>query len=107
VAEIIDFEPTAEEQTLRVLRDATTGCFQQARSAFLNIDRLVWQNPWGLTPQQAFDALGTRAGSLVTYQTRLATFINQNTPGTANDVATIKPAGVTITVNGDGTVTLS
>lgn len=105
MADIIDFEPDPVDSTRQALRDACT-VFWSMRSAFQNADRILWQNPWELTPQEAFNACGTKAASLVDFLTRLAVAINKTGPA-ATDVASSKPEAVTLTKNVDGTVTLS
>ena len=106
MADIVDFELIATEATARVIRDDATGCFNHMRSVFLAVDGHVWANQFGLTPQEVFTALGTRAASAVDFLTRIAIAVNQQAPENL-DVASSKPAGVTLTKNVDGTVTLS
>jgi hypothetical protein len=106
MADIIEFTTPSADGTLRLLRDATTGCFHHMRSTFTNCDSLVWANPYGLTPQQVFDAIGARAAGLVDFLTRVAVAINALAPLELR-IASSKPAGVVLVVNGNGTVTLS
>ena len=106
MADIIDFVADPAEATRDTVRNAATGCFHQMRAAFQNADSFIWVNPYGLTPQQAFNALGNRSASLVDFLTRIAVAINQTGPDSM-DVVSSKPAGVVLTKNPDGTVTLS
>jgi len=62
---------------------------------------LVWNNPMGLTPQEALNALGTDAGQLLTFAETLKATINTLAPGTITQAA---PHNVT--VNQDGTATV-
>jgi hypothetical protein len=106
VADIVEFEVDPVEATNRILRDNATGLFNHMRAVFLACDKHIWNNEFGLTPQQAFDAVGTRAVTLVDLLSRVAVAINATGPN-ATDVVSSKPAGMTITKNADGTVTLS
>jgi hypothetical protein len=98
-------DPTIEQQTVALLKDAVVGTLNFLKNSFDNAQRLVWQNG-SLSPQEVFDALGTDAGELVALSAALAAFINSVAPEN-KQVASLKPADVTLTVNEDGTVTLS
>jgi len=72
--------------------------------AFGRIADLVWRNSHGLTPQQAFDALGPRAGTAMQLFDGIRTLLNFVDAG--KYPSTI-PADTTLAVNKDGTVTLT
>lgn len=64
----------------------------------------LWEDlPEGTTPQDVLDELGTDAADVFTLSTALATLIGTIDP----DAVVGVPEGVTVTVNDDGTVTLS
>jgi len=97
--------PTAAEQTARIIADTLEGAKHVNRSALENVERLIWQNPYGLTPQQTFDILGTRAAGLLTLKDSILPMLDAAFPGETVD--RLKPDGVTLAVNEDGTVTVS
>lgn len=107
MADIIDFDTaTPAEATLQTVRSDLTGWFHHSRATFENVDRFVRGNPHGLSPQEAFDALGTRAGNCVSVLVKIAQTLNQFAPP-KYQVASSKPAGVTLKTNPDGTVTVN
>lgn len=100
-------DPTGSQATTQWIKDSILGTWNQATSAYNNVDNLVWNNPYGLTAQQVFDGLGTNAGTLVDASNALKTCINRATWPAAKQVTSSKPANCTVTVNGNGTVTLT
>lgn len=84
----------------------------QSRSTYAQLCRAqkeainqVWHNTDGLTPQQAFDALGTKAGALVAAHAKVTTLIAELSAvdGVAPDILLPTHA---FTVHPDGTVTV-
>jgi hypothetical protein len=106
MADIIDFESDPVADTQQTLRSAANGCFNVMRSGYVNADTVVWNNPYGLTPAEVFAAMGTKGGSLVSFLTQVKNTVNAVAPA-SHDVESSKPAEVNVTINGDGTVTLS
>jgi hypothetical protein len=109
-AEPIDNEPTGADQTIRVIVDVCATLLQVDRSSYDNLQRLLWQNPYGLTPQEVAAALGSKAKALMTMMAAATTLIttlraNMKVPGP--EPLVLKPEGVTVTVNADGTVTIA
>lgn len=61
-----------------------------------------WENPDGLTPQEAFDAMGKDAGDVVGKAVQLQQLLNAMVPGSVSASPPPKP----LTINADGTVTV-
>ena len=101
---VADPDPVADTQ--HHLRNALAGSYNQMRAAFISTDKLIWENPFGLTPQDVFTSLGRRGESVVNHLTALRQAVNATAP-VGSGVASSKPGGVTVTLNPDGTVTLS
>ena len=82
----------------------------QARNALMQLQNLlnnwlqwIYKNPTGATPQEVVANLGASAGGLFESAGAIA-----NAIGTATGVTpAVPPAGWTVTVNADGTVTLA
>jgi ABC-type sulfate transport system substrate-binding protein len=100
------FTATPEEQTLQLARDIAQGSLNFLRASFNNGQRLVWDNPYGLTPQQALDCLDGSAADLVRMSQALAVFINSFAPEESH-VTSMMPQGATVALNADGTVTIT
>lgn len=66
----------------------------------------IWQNPDGLTPQQACDSLGTKAGDLFAVAGIMANALSTIDPAGLGTMAT-PPLGYTVATNPDGTVTVT
>lgn len=77
-----------------------TATFRDLRSATDGLYVSVFSNPEGLTPQQAFDALGNDAAQLFGLLTNLKSSLNTLVPDT---ISWSLPEA---TINPDGTVTL-
>jgi hypothetical protein len=95
---------TTELKQQRASAALQQGCQQLYRTMLMtynNMMNLVWKNPGGLTPQQVFDGLGTKAGELVRLGSLLKETLNAAEAGTVQDIA-----GPTLVVNEDGTVTV-
>ncbi len=86
------------------IRNMTAQSFQQLKRTSLAIRALIFENPLGLLPQQVCDALGTDAGSLWALAQAIASLLNGIIPGT---ISLDLPNGLVLTVNQDGTVTIS
>ena len=99
-------EPTVSESTGRMIRDDLIGWVNHSRAMFDGLQRLVWQNPYALAPQQVFDIIGTRGKDLLTWATDLAAMVAKHV-SVDKRLVSLKPAGVVVTINADGTVTLS
>ncbi len=106
MTDIIDFENDPVADTQQTLRSAANGCFNTMRASYINADDVVWNNPYGLTPAEVFAAMGAMGGSLVSFLTQVKNAVNAAAPA-SHDVTSSKPAEVVVTINGDGTVTLS
>lgn len=99
--------PTPQEQTLQLLKNNIAGSYQQLRASFNSAVMLIWQNPYGLSPQEVLDLLGTNAYSVFAYSNAVVTLLNQAATETGETVITnVVPVGVTYTVNVDGSITL-
>ena len=66
----------------------------------------VWHNADGLTPQQVCDALGTRAENLFVIAGTMANALYQIDPAGLGVMVSV-PAGYSVTIHTDGTVTLT
>jgi hypothetical protein len=64
---------------------------------------LVWNNPYGLAPQQAINLFGTNGVALIQLSSLLCNLLGAIGSTTPNPV----PAGWSVTPNADGTVTLT
>jgi hypothetical protein len=110
VADPFDNDLTAEDQTKQWILDSVIGSYGTVRAAYDNLQRMFWQNPTGLSAQQVCNIYGTRAGAFVTIIQGMTTYVNAvraqlKTPGSA--LVSLKPSAATITVNADGSVTIS
>ncbi len=85
------------------IRAQVTQSFTGLKRVSDAIAALVFSNSLGLTPQQVCDAIGSDAGSLVGLSQAVGAILNGQKPGTVN---LDPPAGLTVTVNQDGTVTI-
>ena len=97
-------EPTAAEQTGRIIADSLAGARGVLRASLENVERMIWQNPYGLTPQQTFDVLGTKAVALLQLKAAMLPMLDAAFPGEKID--RLKPENLTIRMNEDGTVTI-
>lgn len=105
----MDIGQSPESVTQRTLTDFLTNAINSMRAASDSAQRIVWQNPWGLTPQQVFDVLGTSAGPTTQLWYGLAQLVNGagiTENGQPVQVTGLMPAGTTLTFNVDGTVTV-
>ena len=105
MANLLDFDISPAEQTLDIIRSGARGCLQQIKASVTNCGSLVWQNPFGLSPQGVFDVLDTQGEVLVNLLVTLRTAHN-STVAEAHHIGPLLPDGVTVTfdANGKGTV---
>ena len=104
------FNPSNDEMSLeekqklvaKRIKDAVTNNFNQLKSTHESLVKLVFDNRFGLTPQQVFDSLGTEAGKLVALSQALMTFMSS----VSGEEVTFTPP-VSYTVNEDGTITVN
>jgi hypothetical protein len=85
--------------------DTLEGAKNVNRAALENVERMIWQNPYGMTPQQVFDLLGTRAAGLLSLKDAILPMLDLAFPNEVVD--RLKPQSVMLTVNADGTVTVA
>ena len=97
--------PTPEQQTARILADTLDGAKNVNRSALDNALLMIWSNPYGLTPQQVFNILGTRAAALLQLKALIVPLLEAAFPG--EPISDPKPANVNLVTNEDGTVTVT
>lgn len=103
---LIEITPNPTSQTRQLIRDGIQGWFNFTRACYDNIQNLIWENPFGLTPQQAFDSLGIDATELLVYAGEIEALFARRAPE-GGELVSKRPEGVTITPNQDGTVTVS
>ena len=107
------FQPSATQPLAdRTARTATrlstrlTVGEAQLLQNFRGLYNEVWHNPDGLTPQQACDALGSRASNLFVIAGTMANALYQIDPVGLGAMVSV-PAGYAATINPDGTVTIT
>lgn len=106
-----DSDKPADQKTRETVTRAMSAGFAGIKGTFEQLKRLVWANPFGLTPQQVLDLLGGNdedgknlsAAKLFAASDACVTLLNL----TGEGITTVLPPGVTATINSDGTVTLS
>ncbi len=86
--------------TAQALRGGVTRLFTQDKMAVNQLYTMIFKNPYKLTAQQAFTALGTDAGQAHTLYLAISGLLNSVAPGTCPAVPNL------ITINADGTVTV-
>ena len=89
--------------TQTAMSAGVTRLFQVNKQGVQQLWNLIYKNPHKLTVQQAFTALGTDAGTAHNLFLAISQILNS---AVANSAPAI-PAGLTITVNQDGTVTVT
>jgi hypothetical protein len=95
---------TTEQKQTRLkalLQNSVNILWKQMLSTYQGSMKAIWQNPDGLTPQQAFDAFGTDAVELVRLAGIQAATLNNVQAGTVDTSAV-----PSFTVNQDGTITV-
>lgn len=97
--------PSASSQADHVLKIARE-TFERNLIAYNRGMTIIWDNPHGYTPQEVFDALGTQAGMTVSAASMVRQQLEYLRPGsTAHSVSLME--GYTLSINDDGTVTVS
>lgn len=96
-------QPTPAQLTVDTLTSGATGAFVTLKAQWDNAYQLLWHNPWGLTPQEVLDALGTDAVQLFALSDATKTLLNA---WGANITATFPPEYSDVTINPDGTCIL-
>ncbi len=100
----IPLTPTQVVQNLaNTFAAQINGQYQQISNLFGRVFSFIWNNQQGQTPQQVFDLFGTNAGDLLKVANAFAAMVQTYT-GTA---PTLIPIGWTVTVNGNGSVTVT
>lgn len=101
--EELTLEAKQEKLRNRVSRQSQQ-TFQGLRNTYTEIFNSMWNNRQGLTPQEAFDALGTEAGELFKFAGIMLATLEAAKPGSTDDL----PKGDTskYTINQDGTVSV-
>jgi hypothetical protein len=89
-------------QTGRLIRDAFTGCANLMRMTMDNVEHLVWENPYGLAPQEVFDLLGPDAAQMVVYRETFLPMLQQVFG--ADQIVSKRPKDAALTVDPSGTV---
>lgn len=90
--------------TLQRIANNAEGMRNQIKAQVCDILESIWHNPYGLPPQQVFDALGTKAAGIISAKAILWPLLLATC---ADDPPKDpKPAGVECKVNADGTVTV-
>ena len=113
------FNPTltpTQQATVRFgqMLNGSAGVLQQQADLVQQSWKFVWQNPQGLTPQAVLDLIqvtavsrgGTAAQVFASHAAAVA-YLNDQIPGIVPTQYTAIPAGKTITVNQDGSLTVS
>lgn len=95
-------EPTAAERTAALMRDEIAGLSNHIRASYENLLRTIWQNPYGLSPQDVFDVLGNRGAAFVRARGLFEQLLTEAFP--ANPPSDPKPKYAVLQVNEDGTV---
>jgi hypothetical protein len=93
--------PTAQAYYAKQISGILNRQLPMIVSNFNQIHNMVWNNKY-LTPQQVCDALGTNAGELFTIAHAIISLVNSIVP---NTLPVTTP--MTVTINQDGSVTLS
>jgi hypothetical protein len=92
---------TPEQQIAQQIRTGTQSAFFQLVNNYRMLYRTVWNHPTK-SPQEVFNILGTDAAQLCDYSNKVINFVNSIVPNTI-DINLPQQ----ITVNNDGTVTLT
>ena len=99
--------PTPQQCTERTLADALVGAASVNLSTLENLERIIWANPWGLEPQEVFDILGEKASQLLALKAALLPLLAAAASAAkSRPPIELKPEGVALTINADGTVTV-
>jgi len=96
--------PTAQAKQLAMVKRVINEIIGDIMKQFPIVFDSMWNNKMGLTPQQAFDALGTDAVQLIIISNGLQQLVNTLVPNLMNFSV---PTGWTMVPNQDGTVTVT
>lgn len=97
----IDFDVSPADETLGILSSGVRGCLFQMKATVDNALSIVWQNPYGLTPQEVFDVLDTHGETWAGLMQKLKTTYNSVAPSN-HDIGDLVPADKTLTFDGTG-----
>lgn len=96
-------DKTAAQRTADDLSGSLQAGYAGLRGTFLMLSRLVWRNPYRLTPQQVLDLLGSDAAKLFAVSNAAVELLNLVGEG----IESVVPEGWNYTINPDGTITLT
>lgn len=100
--------PDIEQQTKSVIQNTIIGALSTLEACFNNVMKYVWENPYGLTPQQVHAVMGTNMAEVYAIGQEILPILNNALEKLGKSpITTIVPAGVTATPHEDGTVTLA
>ena len=88
-------------QTIKSIKNSSTQLFNQMVQNYNSNVNRVWNNQYGLTPQQVLTGFGPDASGLFGLANKLADTINYAIPNT------ITIGSLPVTFNQDGTVTVN
>ena len=97
--------PTTEKKQGRLKRQFKRDArqtIQQLVRTHKQFQDALFENRSGLTPQEAFDALGTQAKDAIQFTQAIKTLVNGTTGETTIDTSELPG----LTINPDGTVTM-
>ena len=104
---IIVTEVDGATRTKQLLQDAATGFYNQIHATLNNYKLLVFNNPYGLTPQEVLNILDKDAVEMFVIAEKTITLFNDITKDESKQIdATFQPKDQTYKVNVDGTVDL-
>lgn len=95
---------TPEQKTILQIRDSAIGARNVMLAAVNNCEALIWTNPYGLTPQEVFTALGTAGKDLLAVKAAVLPIF---AAAGGEQPRQLKPEGVTLSADDDGNVTIS
>ena len=105
---------TAAQKAATEIRALITQTLGVAIANLRRMHTLIYENADGATPQQVFDAFGADAVNMRTAKTAKVTMISAIAVANGETIDDLiastdydVPAGMTVTNNGDGTVTVS
>jgi hypothetical protein len=103
----MDLQPNASDRTRHDAQAAAAQGIADLSATFAKLASLCWDNPYGLTPQQAFDAIGTDGAVKPTVLFSLAAKAGELLAIVGVNLPSPVPAGATVTPNPDGSVTIT
>lgn len=93
-----------QAKTASNIRNILSIQYRRNVDSYNQVYGLIWKNPDGLTPQQAFDGLKKDAVSLLQIGVGMANYVNSIIP---NSVPADGPSQYSVNPNPDGTVTVT